>query len=52
MDSMIGATAIQPELERENVMSDRDAFVASLDDLAACFAAEAKRGNLSEGVGR
>ena len=43
---------IQPELEREKqkVMSDRDAFVAWLDDLAARFAAEAKRRNLSEEV--
>jgi hypothetical protein len=39
---------IQPELEREkqNVMADRDAFVAWLDGLAARFAAEAKRRNL------
>lgn len=39
---------IKPELEREKqkVMSDRDAFVAWLDDLAARFAAEAKRRNL------
>jgi uncharacterized protein DUF6092 len=46
--------AIQPELEREkqNVMSDREAFVAWLDDLSARFAAEAKRRNLSEGVDR
>jgi Family of unknown function (DUF6092) len=43
-------TAIKPELEREKqkVMSDRDAFVAWLDDLAARFAAEAKRRNLAE----
>jgi hypothetical protein len=41
---------IQPELEREKqkVMSDRDAFVAWLDDVAARFAAEAKRRNLAE----
>lgn len=43
-------TAIQPELEREKqkVMTDREAFVAWLDDLAARFAAEVKRRNLSE----
>jgi hypothetical protein len=41
---------LAPELEREKqkVMSDRDAFVAWLDDLAARFAAEAKRRNLAE----
>ncbi len=41
---------IEPELEREKqkVMSDREAFVAWLDDLAARFAAEAKRRNLAE----
>jgi hypothetical protein len=46
-------TAIKPELEREKqkVMSDRDAFVAWLDDLAARFAAEAKRRNLREPAG-
>jgi hypothetical protein len=39
---------LKPELEREKlkVMSDRAAFVAWLDDLAAAFAAEAKRRNL------
>jgi hypothetical protein len=42
--------AIKPELEREKqkVMSDRDAFVAWLDEVAAKFAAEAKRRNLAE----
>jgi hypothetical protein len=42
-------TEIQPELEREKlkVMSDRDAFVAWLDELAAKFAVEAKRRNMS-----
>jgi Family of unknown function (DUF6092) len=42
--------AIKPELEREKqkVMSDRDAFVAWLDEIAAKFAAEAKRRNLAE----
>jgi hypothetical protein len=42
-------TEIQPELEREKlkVMSDRDAFVAWLDELAAKFALEAKRRNMS-----
>ncbi len=41
---------LKPELEREKqkVMSDRDAFVAWLDDLAARFAAEARRRNLAE----
>lgn len=41
---------IQPELEREKqkVMSDRDAFVAWLDELTAKFAAKAKRRNLAE----
>lgn len=40
-----------PELEREKqkVMTDRDGFVAWLDDLSARFAAEAKRRNLAEG---
>jgi hypothetical protein len=43
--------SLQPELEREKqkVMTDRDAFVAWLDDLSARFAAEAKRRNLGEG---
>jgi Family of unknown function (DUF6092) len=42
---------IQPELEREKqkVMSDREAFVAWLDDLSARFAVEAKRRNLADG---
>jgi Family of unknown function (DUF6092) len=42
-------TQIKPELEREKqkVMSDRDGFVAWLDDLAATFATEAKRRNLA-----
>jgi hypothetical protein len=41
---------IQPELEREKqqVMTDRDAFVAWLDRLAARFAAEARRRNTTE----
>jgi hypothetical protein len=41
---------IQPELERikYTVMSDRDAFIASLDDVAAAFATEARRRNLAE----
>jgi uncharacterized protein DUF6092 len=41
---------IQPELEREKVkiMTDRDAFIAWLDGLAARFALEAKRRNLGE----
>lgn len=47
--------SVQPELEREKqkVMSDRDAFVAWLDELAARFAAEAKRRNLADerGIG-
>ena len=45
-------SAIQPELEREKqkVMTDREAFVAWLDDLTARFAVEAKRRNLSEGA--
>ena len=45
---------IQPELEREKqkVMTDRDAFVAWLDDLASRFAAETKRRNLAEEVTR
>ena len=40
---------LKPELEREKqkVMSDRNAFVAWLDELAATFAAEAKRRNLA-----
>jgi uncharacterized protein DUF6092 len=42
---------IQPELEREKqkVMSDREGFVAWLDDLSARFAVEAKRRNLADG---
>ncbi|MGO9657108.1 MAG: DUF6092 family protein [Acidimicrobiales bacterium] len=45
-------TTIKPELEREKqkVMSDRDGFVAWLDELSARFAAEAKRRNV-EGTG-
>jgi Family of unknown function (DUF6092) len=41
---------IQPELERGKamVMTDRDAFLAWLDGLAARFAAELKRRNLGE----
>jgi hypothetical protein len=41
--------AIQPELEaaKYSVMTDREAFIASLDTLAEKFAAEAKRRNLS-----
>ena len=44
---------LKPELEREKqkVMSDRDAFVTWLDELAAKFATEAKRRNLA-GEGR
>jgi hypothetical protein len=44
---------IQPELEREKqkVMSDREAFVAWLDELAARFAVEARRRNLVREVG-
>ena len=44
---------LKPMLEREKqkVMSDRNAFVAWLDELAATFAAEAKRRNLA-GEGR
>jgi hypothetical protein len=44
---------IKPDLEREKqkVMSDRNAFVTWLDELAAKFAAEAKRRNLA-GEGR
>ncbi|MGO9582732.1 MAG: DUF6092 family protein [Acidimicrobiales bacterium] len=43
-------TDIKPELERgkQNVMSDREAFVAWLDVLAARFATETKRRNLAE----
>jgi hypothetical protein len=41
---------LQPELEREKqkVMTDRDGFIAWLDDLSARFAAETKRRNLGE----
>jgi len=41
---------LKPTLEREKqkVMSDRDAFVTWLDELAAKFASEAKRRNLAE----
>jgi hypothetical protein len=41
--------SMQPILERDKykVMSDRDAFIASLDDLAEAFAVEAKRRNLA-----
>jgi hypothetical protein len=41
--------AIQPELQtsKYSVMTDREAFIASLDKLAEAFAAEAKRRNLS-----
>lgn len=41
---------VQPELEREKqkVMSDRDAFIAWLDEISATFAAEAKRRNLAD----
>ena len=45
--------AIQPEIQREKlkVMSDRDGFVAWLDELATKFAVEAKRRNLEAGDG-
>jgi hypothetical protein len=41
---------LQPELEREKqkVMTDRDGFIAWLDDLSARFAVEAKRRNFGE----
>ena len=45
-DATLGLlSAIQPELEREKqkVMTDREAFVAWLDDLAGRFAVEAKQ---------
>ncbi len=44
---------LKPELEREKqrVMTDRDAFVSWLDDLAARFAAEARRRNLEASGG-
>lgn len=40
---------LKPELEREKqkVMTDRDGFVAWLDDLSARFAAETRRRNLA-----
>jgi hypothetical protein len=41
-------SAMQPKLENDKykVMSDREAFVASLDELAEAFAREARRRNL------
>jgi hypothetical protein len=41
-------SAMQPKLENDKykVMSDREAFVASLDELAEAFALEARRRNL------
>ena len=44
---------LKPELEREKqrVMTDRDAFVSWLDDLAARFGAEARRRNLEASGG-
>jgi hypothetical protein len=44
---------IQPRLaeDKYKVMSDRDAFVAALDDLAKAFALEAKRRNLEADAG-
>ncbi len=43
--------SMQPVLEREKfkVLSDREGFIASLDELAEAFAVEAKRRNLSTG---
>lgn len=42
--------AIQPELQttKQTVMTDRAAFIASLDRLAEAFAAEAKRRNMAQ----
>jgi hypothetical protein len=42
---------IGPELQaaKYSVMTDRDAFIASLDRLAEAFAAEAKRRNFASG---
>jgi hypothetical protein len=43
---------VQPRLaeDKYKVMSDRDAFVAALDELAEAFALEAKRRNLEAGT--
>jgi hypothetical protein len=43
--------SMQPILAREKykVMTDRDAFIAALDELAEAFAAETKRRNLATG---
>ena len=47
-DDFLTAMKAELELEKLKVMTDRDGFVAWLDDLAAKFAAEAKRRNLLE----
>ena len=47
-DDFLTAMKAELELEKLKVMTDRDGFVAWLDDLAAKFAAEAKRRNLQE----
>jgi Family of unknown function (DUF6092) len=44
---------IQPVIAREKntMMTDQDAFIAALDQLAAAFAAEAKRRNMTSSSG-
>jgi hypothetical protein len=46
-DEFLAAMKPQLEIEKLKVMTDRDGFVAWLDELAAAFAAEAKRRNLA-----
>ncbi len=48
-DEFLTAMKAELEVEKLKVMTDRDAFVAWLDALAAAFAAEARRRNLAGG---
>ena len=47
-DDFLSRLKVELEREKQKVMTDREAFVAWLDDLSARFAAEAKRRNLGE----
>ncbi len=47
-DDFLAGMKKELERERQSEMTDRDAFVSWLDDLAAPFAAEGKRRNLAD----
>jgi hypothetical protein len=48
-DDFLAGLKAELEREKQKVMTDREGFVAWLDDLSARFAAEAKRRNLAAG---